>query len=564
MRCPEGTRAFALNGMIKLTLNNQPLPDEATLVAQGFAEWAPIEIGCAPVAGASAASLVVGGEDLGAPATSPFDPTWRWRWQPRGVAGSVRAEIAVVLPGGATERRGVTLRLQPRLLDQETWALLLGDMARLARSLAASLGGAAFANALLVPLHAAGRTRLEEALALLERHSQDLLAVAGAIAQRPEATLRPVQRRQPLDQARALNPASLAEPASDLDFAAADEVPAVRKAREALGGVLPRTTLGAAAEHSLDLPEHRWLVGLIELVERRLRSIRQLIEEALPRAADRQRAALQDLAARAERALGQLRWTRAAPPLAGLPARRTPPAQSQRLIRDQRYRPLRRIWRELRATPLLTLEAAQLALPIADLPALYEQWCALAVAEALLSGGASVTAQRLLAEDAARERWTLQLPTAAPLLEFAIGGARWRLRYQARYGAQPDALGLVALDQYTRIPDLVLERGNPDGPPSLCVLDAKYRRAPDGRAPQDALDDAYAYRGSIGAAGASLVDYAAILYPHAGPAEDFGPVGAIPLLPNHRQPLDEALRKMLKIEKSEVRSQKSENLEPEC
>ncbi|MBA3470716.1 MAG: hypothetical protein H0T53_13855, partial [Herpetosiphonaceae bacterium] len=219
---------------------------------------------------------------------------------------------------------------------------------------------------------------------------------------------------------------------------------------------------------------------------------------------------------------------------------------SQRLVRDQRYRPLRRIWRELRESPLLTLEARMLALPIADLPTLYEQWCALSVAEALLDGGTAVVAQSLLAEDTARERWTVQLSTAAPLLELQSGGQTWRLRYQPRYTSRPDRLGLVALDAYTRIPDLVLEQIAPDRPPSLVVFDAKYRRAPDNRVPQDALDDAYAYRGSIGQHSGSAVRYAAILYPHHGPAEDFGSVGAVPLLPQHTTALRSLLQKLMR------------------
>jgi len=152
----------------------------------------------------------------------------------------------------------------------------------------------------------------------------------------------------------------------------------------------------------------------------------------------------------------------------------------------------------------------------------------------------------MLVEDASRERWTLHLPTAAPLLEMQIGTVTWRLRYQPRYTTKPDTLGITAMDGYTRIPDLVLEQITPNEAPTLLVFDAKYRRAPDGRAPQDALDDAYAYRGSLGTNGESRVQYAAILFPHDGVTEDFGSVGAVPLLPNHRQTLIALLAKLMR------------------
>ena len=533
--------------MINLLINNEPLDNKTTIHATDFAEWSPIELACAPLVGARSVSLRLGGEDLGAPTTSPFDPIWRWRWIPRGVAGLVRGELVVTLADASTERQTWTLLLRPRLLDEQTWASLLDDIAVRARALAVTLGGAAFANALLVPLRPDDRTPLEEALALLERHSRDLEHVTRSLVARPESTLRPIRRRQVLSAIRAPDPNALSDHSGDVDWAvAADESPAVGQIRARLGGALPRTVATTDSADSADLPEHRWLVGLIELVERRLRQIRTLIETERARSAsERQQTALRDLAGRTERALGGLRRLRNAPPLAGLPARRSPP-QSQRSIRDRRFRPLRRIWRELRESPLLTLEVGQLALPINDLPTLYEQWCALAVADALAQTAGTLISQQMLVEDANRERWTLHLPTAAPLLELQTGDVTWRLRYQPRYTTKPDALHMLALDGYTRIPDLVLERIAPNEPPTLFVFDAKYRRAPDGRAPQDALDDAYAYRGSLGANGESRVRYAAILYPHDGVTEDFGSVGALPLLPNHRESLVELLAKLMR------------------
>lgn len=537
--------------MIALLINNQPLGDEYRLQANDFAEWTPLEIACVPLPDVATISLQLGGEQLGLPTTSPFDPTWRWHWLPRGVAGDVRGELCATFTNGTTQARSFVLRLQPRLLDAQTWTALLTDLTRLARNLAVALGGAAFAHATLVPLRPDDRTALEEALALLERHSLDLEQALRDLSANPDSTLQPAAQRQPLGQVRAPDPAALTLPHADFDLETQyAETPRIRQLRARFGGALPRSLPVDVSRDSADLPEHRWIVGLVTTVERRLRTVRSLIEEAAaPQPGEQIRSALADLTARTENALGRLRRLRQSAPLIGLPARATPPPQSQRLVRDRRYRPFRRIWRELRDTPLLTLEAPVLALPISDLPTLYEQWCALVVAEIVIAGGVIIT-QQLLVEDAARERWTMHLSTTTPLLELQVGPQIWRLRYQPRYSARPDALGIVALDGYTRIPDLVLEIITPNSAPTVVVLDAKYRRAPNQRVPQDALDDAYAYRGSLGRDQVSAVRYAAILYPHHGTAEDFGSVGAVPLLPAHTTELHNLIQNLMRYNNS--------------
>ena len=521
--------------LIMLTINGQPAND-ISLEARDFAEWNPVEFACVPFEQVRSVRLLVGHDDLGLPTTTPFDQTWRWVWQPRGVAGTVHGSLQITFNDERREQHDFKLNLHPRLLDQQTWHDLIGDVSRLARSVATHLGGAAFAHATLVPL-SDQTTPLEEAFALLQRHVATLEHTSRQIFAQALSQLRPQVRRAPFG-----TQPTIIQPTSDLirDVEPLDDpaTPILQRVRDQLGGV-PQTITTRQPHASFDTPEHRWLVGLIELIERRLRRLRGLVEEEHQR---QSRPRLAQLAAQIEHALHRLRTLRNEPILHGIPARRTPP-QSQRMIRDHRYRRLVRLWRELRQTPMLTLEVGALALPIHDLPTLYEQWCALIVAEIVAQSGAIIS-QTLLHEDVERERWTLNLNTFTPLLEIQHDDGQYHLRYQARYTQHPDEHGLQSLDGYMRIPDLVIERIKHDQVDVL-VLDAKYRRANDGRAPQDALDDAYAYRGSIGKDGASRVIHAAILFPATAHAADFGTVSALPTLPNYVDAVRDVVGKFL-------------------
>ncbi len=532
--------------MPTITINNIPADATPELAAQAWAEWSPVTITCTPSAALSA-TLTIGGEQLGAPTTTPFDPLWRWTWQPRGSAGTIHGCVTIIDAAGLQHEHTFRFNLVPRLLDQHTWAQLLADLAHHARSVAMALGGSAFAQAVLVPLWECERTPLEEALLLLEHHQHELEVCIKRIREHPATRLKPTAQRDDLTTLR-YPPSPHAQPPQQLEQLPEDQVPqALRALHQRLGG-LPRSISTQHASASFDLPEHRWLVGIIAELQRRGRALRNLAEHEQQRGTSaRLQTTLAELAARLERMLAQLRRWRSEPPLINLPPRSAPPSNSQLLARDQRYRPLRRLWSTLRTGPLLTLEVGALGLPLNDLPTLYEQWCCLMIADVLCRQGGQIVQQQLLVEDTARERWTLSLTPHAPLLEIAISGVHYRLRYQARYTSQPDALGIVALDGYVRIPDVVLEIIHPQRAPLLIVFDAKYRRAPDGRAPQDALDDAYAYRGSLGSNGQSRVHHAVICYPAERAAEDYGTVGVIPLLPKHVSALEDYIQHVLKF-----------------
>jgi large subunit ribosomal protein MRP49 len=207
------------------------------------------------------------------------------------------------------------------------------------------------------------------------------------------------------------------------------------------------------------------------------------------------------------------------------------------------------------------------ALPIADLPQLYESWCALQVARALLDLGGTVSAQRLVeprraADDESLE-YLVELSTRAPLLVIEQSERTLTLRYQPRYrpartknqeprtdtrdsGSRFSVLGsamLGSLDRHTRVPDLAIEIRRNGEMAQVLLLDAKYRLDADGRGvPQDALADAYTYFGAIGYAGRRATIGALLLYPGTGAPERYASgVGTIPLLPGRAGLLAEAL-----------------------
>jgi predicted component of viral defense system (DUF524 family) len=213
------------------------------------------------------------------------------------------------------------------------------------------------------------------------------------------------------------------------------------------------------------------------------------------------------------------------------------PRLTQLMSRDPRYRRLWRLWRELRSVPFVAFDSPALWLPLHDLPTLYEQWCALAVVRAALPLGA-VVEQRLIEadDDGPERRWTLRLRRDVPLLTLRrADGACIAVRYQPRYEpGRRESLG--AIDPYVRVPDIAIEVTHGDRTRAL-IFDAKYRVDDHGRPPQDALDDAYTYRGAIGVGGARATLGAFLLFPGTARLAIADEVGAIPLLPGDHHEL---------------------------
>jgi large subunit ribosomal protein MRP49 len=254
----------------------------------------------------------------------------------------------------------------------------------------------------------------------------------------------------------------------------------------------------------------------------------------------------------------RLQRLRALPFLADLKPPTALRGPSHLMRRNTPYRHVYRLWQEMRRSPLLRVESPLLHLPLHNLPYLYECWCALQVAHVLLElPDAVVHAQNLFA--AARPvpgtsgapdafAYRLVLNEDTPLLAIEWQGIQVRLRYHPRYHPRAsDAHTLVSLDSHTHIPDLALEWQQAESPPTVVVLDAKYRLDTGGSVPTDALADAYTYLGGIGGpAGQRVVCGAALLFPGAGEAEHhISGVSAIPLLPGAAESLRTWLWHML-------------------
>jgi large subunit ribosomal protein MRP49 len=234
------------------------------------------------------------------------------------------------------------------------------------------------------------------------------------------------------------------------------------------------------------------------------------------------------------------------------------------------------MWQAQRQHPYLAFGSPLFSIPIADLPRLYEGWCAIQVARTLLALGGEVREQRLVERGRpATEDDDLELAVTlvedAPLLVIERGQQTLTLRYQPKYRPlrgrmkaegrrmkeqaggpssfilHPSSFTLGSLDRHTRVPDLAIEVCDAGEPPRALLLDAKYRLDAEGRGvPQDALDDAYAYLGAIGYAQQRATIGALLLYPGASKPERYpSGVGAVPLLPDRTASLLEVLKEWL-------------------
>lgn len=568
--------------MIDLTDTAEDLP--------GVAEHQPVEFGRAAERGLWM-ELAVDGVLL-EPFLRPGERVWRWRWNPGPAVGLHRLEL--LERRGAEERRlAWALRVAPRKIDQERYEALLEDVQRTAYNIAYALAGGAEGAALEreAPWQ---RSRLEEYYALFEGRLERFEQAVRRIAERPREQLRSDTAEVPLGQASDLDQAALEQlPRGSFDEAPPELAAPLQEALRPGGGLLPRSLAASRSRPSPDTYEHRLLKHLLALLWRRAGFIAGLAQREIERMAwneqqtgltsprlARARAIATGCAA-AQRLLGELR---ALPFLAQVGPLAAARGATALLQRDPHYREVYRMWQALRQHPFFAFDSPLFHIPITDLPRLYELWCALQVVRALLDLGGALRLQRLVsprqAEQAGDLLTTVSLLEDSPVLVLAFADLTLTLRYQARYrpaakdhgpratdrgqsaedqasetgdearGQAPalersSARPLVSLDRHTRVPDLAveLERG---GRRRVLVLDAKYRLDAEGRGvPQDALSDAYAYLGAIGAAGRSAVVRALLLYPGAGPAELYpSGVGAIPLLPGQTQALDDLLAEL--------------------
>jgi hypothetical protein len=544
---------------MQISLNGEPVAEGAI---PELTEWQPAELACLPPEG-TMLTLAVGDTQL-TPFLRPGDASWRWAWNPQNGVGLYTLRLAARGPGGSEHACTLRVRVLPRKIDQDAYLALLDDIRRAARALAYSVGALEEAAQ---PVQDEGQASpLETTLALIEGGVARLEQALGPIARRPREFLRAETTRRALGDADAIEPATMAElPRLPTSPAPAEALPELQRLLRPEGGVLPPELPVTSQRPSYDNHENQLLKHLLGRLAARLRACLYQLEgerERLARnhgylAAERGRlAAIDQLRERAASCAQRLRALQALPFLAAVGPPRQPRSPSPAMQRDPRYRQVYRLWQELRRQPRLSPSSQQLALPIHELPRLYEIWCALRVAEELLAlpGGQLVT-QGLLAPTDDEAGPTLALPEQAPLLELCFGAATLCLRYQPRYPPAQGPTnsergtageGLVSLDRHTRVPDLALELCTGDEL-AVWIFDAKYRLDAGGGAPQQALDDAYAYLGSIGRAdGARAVRAAYLLYPGRGEPERYASgVGALPLLPGSDGRLGALLAELL-------------------
>jgi hypothetical protein len=535
--------------------------DELPLVA----EHQPVEFACSAEPG-SQLTLSVDGGTL-EPFLRPGETAWRWRWNPGPAVGLHRLALAATDQHGGEARRSWMLRVVTRKVDQDRYEALLEDIQRAAYGVLATLAGAGAEGAELQREAPWRHSPADEYYALFEERLASFGRAVRRIAARPREQLRGAYEQEPLGQAADLGARAISELGRGLfDAAPPGAAPELQAALRPGGGLLPREIATERDRPTTDLYEHRLLKHLLALLQRRARFVHTLAEREANRLATNEaftgpstrRLRAEQIAAGSAAATRALRELHALPFLAEVRPLPSFRGATPLLQRDPAYREVYRMWQALRQHPYIAFDSPLFSIPIADLPYLYESWCAIQVARALLELGGTIREQRLAeprrpggAED--ELEYTVALAEQAPLLLIERGELTLTLRYQPHYrpartknreprtdqtntGSGFSALGsgtLGSLDRHTRVPDLAIEIRRAGEPPQALLLDAKYRLDADGRGvPQDALADAYTYFGAIGAGGRRATLGALLLYPGTGAPERYASgVGSIPLLP---------------------------------
>ncbi|MCS6880303.1 MAG: nuclease domain-containing protein [Oscillochloridaceae bacterium] len=487
-----------VNLPVDLLINGAPCVGTTEL-----SEGQAVEFSATPPPGATLA-LWAGAAPL-EPFLRPGEVAWRWRWAAPQAAGTYPLRLRLVWSDGRVEEQRYRLRVRPGKLDQERYEALCADLQRLRRALVTALSGGA------EPLVARSAAfpwppdPVEEFHRLSGAEFERFAAAVERLAARPPDRLRPALRQVRLGQLRSA--AGLRAVLHDRD-----------------------TALISASIAGYDSYEARLLRGLLDDLSRRLETLTAALD--LPVA----------LAERAGAVRARLRALRAQPFLAGVPPLDGYRGPTPRLLRDSDYRIVHRFWRLMRQQGEVRWEETPLAVPVADLPRLYERWCVARVALTLLEWpGHTLVSQALLAED---DEGRPGLTEDEPLVVLARpDGSELRLRYHPRYrpfaetGRPPlpgkPSLSIGSLDRHVRIPDLGLEIWRPGAAPRLLALDAKYRLDAAGGVPAEALAEAYSYLGGLGAPdGARAALGVALLYPGTGAPECYpSGVAALPLLP---------------------------------
>jgi hypothetical protein len=546
-------------------------PDELPLIA----EHQPVEFAYAAAPGARLA-LSVDGVVLD-PFLRPGETTWRWRWNPGPAVGLHRLALTDVEPADSAARWMWALRVITRKVDQDRYQALLEDIQRAAYGVLASLAGASAEGAELQREAPWQHSPADEYYALLEERLESFARAVRRIAARPREHLRGGYEQTPLGQASELGARALSDLArGPFDAAPPSAAPDLQAALRAGGGLLPRDVATEHDRPTTDIYEHRLLKHLLGVLLRRARFVGTLAERDAARLAANEaftgpsmrRLRAEQIASGSAAAAQTLRELRGLAFLAEVQPLPSFRGVTPLLQRDASYREIYRMWQALRQHPYIAFDSPLFGIPIADLPHLYESWCAIQVAQALLELGGTIREQRLVEPRRPHSteddlEYTIALTEQSPLLVIERGERTLVLRYQPRYRPMkhderrvtsdeqarrhPSPVtrhsSLGSLDRHMRVPDLAIEIQRNGEPAQVLLLDAKYRLDADGRGvPQDALADAYTYFGAIGTGGRRATLGALLLYPGTGAPERYASgVGSIPLLPGRTAALAQQL-----------------------
>lgn len=523
-------------------------------------EWESCEFIARP-SGHSQLELRLNGQPLNA-FLLPNQADWHWRWNPQNSLGRFQLElISTDTHSQATEHKLFGLRVVPRKLAQDDYEQLLVDLHKQAVQLVAALGGGREAVGLERQIQSSAQALEDLALFFDQRFAQIEQAVTR-IAQRPHSQLVSRRSLQQIDRASQIDPNNLHEFSNESLLPLPNTLaPEVYQALEEQGAFIPERVVQASNETSFDTAENRLVAHLLDQLRYRILRIKQAASYEELRLERNQQFfgpsgqlnRIQELLKHCNVIERRLQALRSLPFLANIRAQRVPSQLTSKLLqRDPSYRLIYQTWRDLQKTSHFSCDSPLFHLPIQELPQLYEVWATLYMINTLASlPGWQVDTSSFdqLFSTSQTEGLLFKLPEDQALLRAHKAGYRLELHYQARY--QPlranSSKQIGSLDRHRRVPDIVVELHRPDGGVQLLVFDAKYRLDAQGGVPEDALADAYSYRGSIGyATGESAVYASLLLYPGRQASEIYrNRVGAFALLPQGRESLSELLIQLL-------------------
>lgn len=503
-----------------------------------LAEQQTVEFACLAPANTQLA-LQINGQILEA-FLRPGDPHWYWRWNTGNAVGTHQIQLDLQPNNQPTQQRNWSLQVQTSKLSQQHYQQLLSDLNQQAYQLWFRLSGISSAGVRLVPELPEHPDALERYYALFEGRFANFVQAVQRIANGlAYQRLRPHVRRTRLGEARQINGPDLADlPRSQLEPVPAHVAHELQTALRPQGGLLPRDLPNPDQQISHDTYEHRLLKQLLQNLSRRARHTAQLAQNDLQRSSlsAQQRLRLEQIAQGCTAADQQLRQLHDLPFLQDLPGLNAYRGATPLFQRDPNYREIYRMWQAQRQTPQLSFDSPLFYLPIRDLPQLYESWCVLMLAQALVSLADQVLEQRFFTVQHTQQQLAtvvLQLREQAPMLKLRYRDATLTLRYHPYY--QPDKQqAWHSLDRFTHIPDCTIEIERPNQTPKLLVFDAKYRVANGQTLPPDALSDAYTYLGAIAYAQQRAVIGSFICYPAQTANERYAAdLGVLSLLPDH-------------------------------